>query len=899
MSDQLNSRTARRKKLEQERAKNKKTKKPQKATSWIKKIVLTIFLIGLAGLLGGFGLFAYYASSAPALDENLLKDPLTSDFLDVDGNVFMKFGAEKREFVPYNEIPKLMEDAILATEDVRFYKHHGMDFWRLGGAVLANVRGGFGSQGASTLTQQVIKNSFLTDEKTLKRKAQEAWLAFKLEREYSKEEIFEMYFNKILMSGNRYGFGTGAKYFYGKNLDELDLQEVATLAGLPQYPNGYNPFLHPERAEKRRNIVLGLMYQHKKITKEQMEAAKAIPVTTTLLSEAEREENNSSKYPAYVAYVLDELEAADLTHLLSEGIKIQTNLDPKAQQSVENALNTSELYESEEMQAGMTVVDTKTGAIVAIGGGRNYSGHNWNFASNQKRQPGSVIKPILSYGPMIENNSWSTGTTIVDEPYNYKGTNRAIRNVDGRYLGKMTVREALYKSRNIPAVKVFEEVGVSKAGAFADGLGLHYNTNKLYSSDALGGGEHNFSTVEMAGAYAAFGNGGIYTKPHAVKKIVFRDGKTERSLAPKPVVAMKESTAYMITDILRDVLTSGTGQRANVSGLDIAGKTGTTNYPSEIIQKNGFKSTYVPDSWFAGYTTNYTIAVWGGYEKYTTPIKTYDYGRYVPQNLFKMVMRDISSGKDTARFKKPSSVEEATILYGSQPLILASNSTPSNLRRTELFVRGTVPVEMAKEEVIEIAAPTDLAAQYDVATNSISLSWAHNAPDPELYEGPVQFTVAVGVDGGGMQELTTTGEHFVTFSGVEMGRTYTFSVVARAGELVSKPASTSLKLDGGQEEDPGNADEDNEPEVPNDENNNGQNGNGWNNGNNNNGNNGNNGNWNNGNNGNNGNGNWNNGNNGNNGNNNDTNKQPPQEDSTQNDSGGNTETNESSDEIAQ
>lgn len=326
MSDNINSRTARRK---QEEAKQRKKPRKKAPKGWFKKIIMAVVILGLAVLVGGASLFAYYASTAPDLDEELLKDPLTSNFLTKDGDIFLKFGAEKRDYVPYDEIPEQMKNAILATEDIRFFKHHGLDFYRLGGAVLGNLRSGFGSQGASTLTQQVIKNSFLTDEKTLKRKAQEAWLAFKLEREYSKEEIFEMYFNKILMSGNRYGFGTGANYFYGKKLNELDLQETAMLAGLPQYPNGYNPFKHPERAEKRRNIVLTLMYRHEKITKEEMEAAKEIPVTATLLPEEERQANG--KYPAYVDAVLDELEEAGLSDLLAEGITVQTSLDPKVQ----------------------------------------------------------------------------------------------------------------------------------------------------------------------------------------------------------------------------------------------------------------------------------------------------------------------------------------------------------------------------------------------------------------------------------------------------------------------------------------------------------------------------------------------------------------------------------------
>ena len=628
----------------------------------IKRIILGIVALGLAILIGGAGLFAFYASSAPDLDESLLKDPLTSDFVDRNGNVFMKFGAEKREFVPFNEIPQEMKDAVLATEDVRFYKHHGMDFWRLGGAVLANFQSGFGSQGASTLTQQVIKNSFLSNEKTLKRKAQEAWLAFKLEQDYKKDEIFEMYFNKILMSGNVYGIGTAAKEFYGKELDELELHEMALLAGMPQSPNRYNPFKHPERAEKRRNTVLNLMYKHEKITKEQMEEAKAIPVTKTLLPEDKRQENKNTKYLAYVDIVLDELEAAGMMDVLSEGVTIQTALDPTAQQSVEKAIN-SPIYESDEMQAGMTVLNTKTGEIVAIGGGRNYTGRNLNFASDIYRQPGSVIKPILSYGPIIEHESWSTAHIVTDEPYKYKGTDISIRNVDGKYHGAITIRSALANSRNIPAVKVFEEVGTKRAREFAGKLDLKYK--EMTSGLALGGGDGEFSTVQMAGAYAPFGNGGIFTKPHAVKEIIYRNGST-RSLAPDPVTVMKDSTAYMVTDILRDVVYT-TGKTANVSGLDMAGKTGTTNYDAKTKSAEGMKNTDVPDSWFAGYTTEYTIAAWGGYKNFKTPITTYDRGRHVPQILFRTVMTDLVSGKTTPRFKQPSSVEEAVIVKGSNP----------------------------------------------------------------------------------------------------------------------------------------------------------------------------------------------------------------------------------------
>ena len=461
----------------------------------------------------------------------------------------------------------------------------------------------------------------------------------------------------------------------GKPLDELELHEAAMLAGLPQSPNGYNPFDNPERAEKRRNIVLSLMHQHKKITKAEMESAQAVDVTSTLLDEDKRRANDNSKYPAFVDLVLHELEEAGLTDVLSEGVTIQTSLDPAAQQAVEDALN-SDIYANDEMQAGLTVLDTKTGAVVAVGGGRNYAAGFLNFATQEKRQPGSAIKPILSYGPAIEYLDWSTGQTVHDTPYNYEGSKPPVpvRNVDRGYKGSITVREALYNSRNVPAVKVYEEVGRGKAVDFAAKFGLHLKNE--YPANALGGTDE-FSTLRVAGAYAPFGNGGFYTKPHAVKKIIFRDGKTEQNLTPDPVAVMKDSTAYMVTDILRDVFTSGTGKRANIQGLDIAGKTGTTNF----ADKNGAQ-----DSWFAGYSTNYTIAAWGGYQK-REAMTTFDGERYVPQDLFKQVMSAISSGKETARFSKPSSVEEATIVYGSDPLTLASAATPSNMKRTELFVK--------------------------------------------------------------------------------------------------------------------------------------------------------------------------------------------------------------------
>ncbi|MEG0260775.1 MAG: PBP1A family penicillin-binding protein [Lysinibacillus sp.] len=791
---------------------NKKStpKKPFKV--WLKRIILTLLFLGIGGGAAGAGLFAFYASSAPKLDEELLKDPLSAKFYDKNKELFATIGAENRQYVEYKDIPEDMRNAILATEDVRFFEHGGLDFYRLGGAVLANVRDGFGSQGASTLTQQVVKNSFLQNEKKLKRKAQEAWLAFQLERKYSKEEIFEMYFNKVLMSGRVYGIGTAAQYFYGKELSELSLEEEAMLAGMVQLPNAFNPIQNPERAEKRRNIVLSLMLQHEKITKAEMEAAKAVDVQAGLADDATRQAFAGSKYDAFLDVVLNELETNGDGNALAEGIQIYTTLDPNAQKIVENALNDDSNFPTEKIESGISVIDTKTGQIHAVGGGRNYGNRGYNYADDLKQtHPGSTMKPLLDYGPAFEYLKWSTGETTVDEPMKYTSSQQTITNWDSKYQGPMTVRQALYTSRNVPAVKTFKEVGSDKAKEFVNRLGI--NANSIVEADAIGGGKITINPIQMAASYAAFGNNGVYTDPYSITKIVYRDGKTTKNYKPEPSVAMSESTAYMVTDILRDVVSTkpgASGTLAMVSGLDIAGKTGTTNYSKDDFKKHNLPSTSVPDSWFAGYTTNYSIAIWSGYEKRYDPITT-TAERNLPQKLFKNIMGDLSKSVETSRFKKPGTVVEATIEVGTNPLKLASEFTPKELRRTELFVRGTEPKTVSdKFEEIVIPAPYDVSATLNEVSQAIDVTWKHDAPiDKETEEvKPVKFEVAMSMDGGENIIVGTTESNNVTVPNFKPGSKYVFTVTAIVDETRSEPATASLQIEKEEE------DEEVEPEIP-------------------------------------------------------------------------------------
>lgn len=821
--------------MAQRRPTTKDNKRESKATKnsnentasfkqWMKRIVLSLLFIGIAGLITGIGLFTYYASTAPELDEELLKYPLSSEFYDVNGDMFAKLGAENRSFVAYADIPKEMIDAIIATEDVRFFDHFGLDIWRLGGAVIANFRDGYGAQGASTITQQVVKNSFLKNEKKLKRKAQEAWLAVKLEREYSKEEIFEMYFNRVLMSGAVYGFGTAADHFYGKELTDLTLGEMAQLAGMPQSPNNYNPYNYPEKAQKRRDIVLSLMVQHEKITQTEADAAKQINVADTVLSAENRITNNGTKYPAFLSVVIDELRENGDYDLVSEGIKVYTTLDPAAQGIVEKVMNNDANFPTDTIQSGVAVIDTTTGAIRAVGGGRNYGTDLlWNRSIDvDERSPGSAAKPLVSYGPAIENLKWSTGHTTVDEKITYPNTSQVITNWDGKYNGTMTIREALYTSRNVPAVQTLIEVGNDKSKAFLSNVGI--KMKNIYPSSALGSEVH-ISPVQMAASYAAFGNNGVYTDGHAITKIVYRDGVTSTNYTPKSTVAMEDYTAYMVTDILRDTLSNLPGASAgaaNVSGVDIAGKTGTSNYSSEDFTKHDLPKSAVPDAWFAGYTASYSIAIWSGYDDYKTPITTWP-ERRLSQTLFKSIMTDLAQYKKQGTFTKPSSVVEATIEVGTSPLQLASGFTPDNLKRTELFVRGTEPTSVSsKYEKPDVGSPTNLSAKYVQESQSIDLNWNYENPsasdDDADESSTVTFEIAMAIDGGAPTVIGTNTNTNYLVQAIEPGRTYTFTVTASIDGYTGDPVSTTIlvaPIDEGFE-DPGNESTDpNDIEDPN------------------------------------------------------------------------------------
>jgi len=672
MSEETYQSREERKRAERERQNEQRSHRIPKKTSLLKKIMIVCLVLGLVSTGAGAITFASMIKDVPKLDSSQLVDPLSTKFYDKNGNFLYEYGKEKRTKITYEQVPKVLEHAFIATEDSHFYEHHGIDIKRTAKAILVNLTGNFGSQGGSTITQQVIKNSFLTPEKTLTRKVQEWDLAYQLENKYSKHDILMMYLNKIYLGNRSYGVAAAAKNYYGIEADELNkltLAQAAMLAGLPQSPNNYDP-TKPENREdatKRRNIVLSSMLRDGYITIEQMKEASKVPITEGLV---EKNTQQAMPYEAFLDAVVKEvkgkLKDVDIS---TDGLSIYTTLDPKAQDYADKMMDTNEViaYPDSSFQGAFVFLDTKSGEVRAIGSGRNdykaqFLGNN--FAVDLNRQPGSSFKPIFDYGPAIENLKWSTAHLINDQETSYS-TGQPISNWDHQYHGLLTIRTALEKSYNIPALLTLRDVGLDKSKNFAEQLGITFKNNHVYESYSIG--SNTVSPLAMAGAYSAFGNNGVYNKPHFVQKVVFPNGKVI-NFADKSKRVMQDYTAYMVTDMLRSVVSTGTGTTANVSGLDVAGKTGTTNFDTKTRAKYGYPSTATNDSWFAGYTPQYTMAVWTGYAQNGPGNYMAGNTTKIAQYMFKAMME--SFGTDTSNFQQPDSVYS----YNNE-LYIKGNST--------------------------------------------------------------------------------------------------------------------------------------------------------------------------------------------------------------------------------
>ncbi|CGF80888.1 penicillin-binding protein 1A [Streptococcus pneumoniae] len=628
----------------------------------IKYLSISFLSLVIAAIVLGGGVFFYYVSKAPSLSESKLVATTSSKIYDNKNQLIADLGSERRVNAQANDIPTDLVKAIVSIEDHRFFDHRGIDTIRILGAFLRNLQSN-SLQGGSTLTQQLIKLTYFstsTSDQTISRKAQEAWLAIQLEQKATKQEILTYYINKVYMSNGNYGMQTAAQNYYGKDLNNLSLPQLALLAGMPQAPNQYDPYSHPEAAQDRRNLVLSEMKGQGYISAEQYEKAINTPITDGLQSL-----KSVNSYPAYMdnylKEVIDQVEQETGYNLLTTGMDVYTNVDQEAQKRLWDIYNSDQYvsYPDDDLQVASTVVDVSNGKVIAQLGARHQAS-NVSFGTNQavetNRDWGSSMKPITDYAPALEYGVYdSTASIVHDVPYNYPGTDTPLYNWDHVYFGNITIQYALQQSRNVTAVETLNKVGLDRAKTFLNGLGidypsLHYS-NAISSNTTESDKKYGASSEKMAAAYAAFANGGTYYKPMYIHKVVFSDG-SEKEFSNVGTRAMKETTAYMMTDMMKTVLTYGTGRNAYLAWLPQAGKTGTSNYTDDEIEKHIKNTGYVaPDEMFVGYTRKYSMAVWTGYSNRLTPIV--GDGFLVAAKVYRSMMTYLSEGSNPEDWNIP------------------------------------------------------------------------------------------------------------------------------------------------------------------------------------------------------------------------------------------------------
>lgn len=685
--------------------------RPNPATRLIKRVVKWILLLILLVVVSGIGLFAYYAKDAPNISQDQLQSGGSSSLYNTNGQFLLSLGSEKRIYVKNSQIPQQLKDAVVSVEDKRFYQDKiGVDPIRIIGSLVANARSNSIAAGGSTITQQLVKLTVFStaaSQRTLKRKAQEAWLAMKVQREFSKDQILEFYINKVFMNYGNYGIGTAADFYYGKKLNQLDLAQTALLAGMPNAPVKYDPYVYPAKARYRRNIVLKTMLENKKISQAQYDQACNESVKKGLKL---RRINNESKIrkidDPYIKEVISEVKNKGFDPY-RDNLRITINIDQKAQNKLYKLANDGSVpFTNNQMQIGATIVDPTNGHVVAILGGRHLPSVQLGLdrAVQTGRSTGSSIKPVLDYGPAIQYLNWSTAKVLDDDKYVYPGTNIQLYDWDNKYMGPMTMRYALEQSRNVPAVKTLGKVGVKRASAFARRMGVNVSP-KSGLSVAIGA---NASSLQMAGAYSAFATGGIYRKPQFVSKIETPDGLT-RNYDSSGVRVMKKSTAYMITDMLKGVIKSGSGTHAQIHGLYQAGKTGTVKYSDQDLAKFPSYSSTPKDSWFVGYTRSYVMGVWTGYDNLKDGTIA-GVGQNSAQLIYKSMMTYLMRNKPNLNWQKPSSVIRARIVKNSNPPEVASSGGV-----WQLFVRGHAP-----------AGIVDNSASYDEEDEKTDTNSSHS-----------------------------------------------------------------------------------------------------------------------------------------------------------------------------
>lgn len=605
--------------------------------------------------------------------------------------------------VKYEEIPEQFISALISAEDARFFKHDGVDLPRLFSALINNLIAQNSIQGGSTLTQQLIKNEYLTNQKTIKRKIQEMYLAYKLEKELSKEEIFEAYCNLILFDGITPGVNNASHKFFNKDISEVNIVESAMLAALVKSPTLYNPFRYPQNALNRRNYVLEEMYQNGYISYNQKILAQEVTIDEMLYHSQKSE--ISYDYQAYLDIVYDEAYQLTGYDPFSKPMKIYTYLDSQLQMQldlIQEGKDTDIEIIDENQQLACAVIDNKNGSVVGVIGGKDYKGERlFNRAYNMKRQPGSTMKPIFSYALAVEYLKWNSSVVVDDIPYKYPGTNINVSNVDNTYMGELTIVEALGYSRNTTALstleKIINKIGLTKTIKYLENLGiLDCNYDQFNMSYGLGGMINGISPIQLAAAYRILQAEGKYIEPTTIRKIELYDG-TVLYKDRREVQVLSSETAFIMSDVLKRVVDNnywGVGS-LKVDGSDIGVKSGTTDFDNPTAY--GYPLNASKDVWYAGISKDYTFTVWTGFDKAEVGSKNYfkasgDNQRVgiAKKTLSKLIALKV---KKNQKFDIPKTLTKVSVVKGKYPYRLPNQYTPSDLIDYAYFKNDEMPTQ--------------------------------------------------------------------------------------------------------------------------------------------------------------------------------------------------------------
>ncbi|WP_425061220.1 Penicillin-binding protein 1F [Sporomusa carbonis] len=647
-------------------------RRPKKNARTITIIAIVVFLVMLTG--AGLGFLTASIHTMPSLKGDI-RPAVSSQIFDANGKLITTVhSVENRLPVSINKIPKDLQNAFIAAEDARFYQHSGIDPRGILRAVWSNITDRGISEGGSTITQQLARNALLSQEQTIKRKIQEAFLSLQIERQYSKTEILEMYMNQIYFGQGAYGVQTAAQVYFGKNVEDLNLAECAMIAGIPKSPNYFSPSSNLKAAKERQAVVLDQMVKYGYI--DAATAAKAKNTEIKLAARSAPSTTTASYFTDYVIQLLIDKYGADAVY--KDGLKVYTTLDLDMQSAAERAMDQLPTTRTDngikQPQGALVAIDPHNGHIKAMVGGRGND--QFNRAVLAERQPGSAFKPFV-YLAAIESG-YTPATIIDDSPVSF-GTWSPM-NYDGQFHGPVTMRTALEQSLNVVAVKLAQQVGIDKALYYAQQMGistlvLQGNTNDRNLAVSLGGLTRGVTPLEIASAYGVLANSGIRVEPTAIIKVVDRNGKVIEQDTPREKVVVNERSAYLLTDMLRGVITNGTGTGAYF-GRPAAGKTGTT-------------SDY-KDAWFVGYTPDLVAAVWMGYD--TSGYLSGVTGGAIPASIWRNFMSAVSSKYVARDFVKPSGIVAARVSTKDGLLINDPNNQES---RNEIFVEGTQPTKIS------------------------------------------------------------------------------------------------------------------------------------------------------------------------------------------------------------